>query len=70
MVRLSFYLHHYIIPILGVDKELFRKGREIQNKITELLGIKNAQDFVEATLDDRDEFNMVDLPQKYQLCQR
>ena len=50
-----------VIPIHGVDKEHFRKGREIWNKITELLGINNAQDFVETTLDDGDEFNMVDV---------
>ena len=43
------------------DKELFRKCREIWNKITELIGINNAQDFVETTLDDGDEFIMVDL---------
>ena len=44
-----------VIPIHGVDKEHFRKGREIWNKITELLGINNAQDFVETTLDDGDD---------------
>ena len=43
------------------DKELFRKCREIWNKITELIGINNAQDFVETTLDDGDEFIMVDV---------
>ena len=31
------------------------------NKITQLLGINNAQDFVETTLDDGDEFIMVDV---------
>ena len=46
--------------IYNDDKELFRKCREIWNKITELIGINNAQDFVETTLDDGDEFIMVD----------
>ena len=40
---------------------LFRKCREIWNKITELIGVNNAQDFVETTLDDGDEFIMVDV---------
>ena len=43
------------------DKELFRKCREIWNKITELIGINNAPDFVETTLDDGDEFIMIDV---------
>ena len=38
-----------------------KRNREIWNKITELIGINNAQDFVETTLDDGDEFIMVDL---------
>ena len=42
-------------------KEFFRKCREIWNKITELIGINNAQNFVETTLDDGDEFIMVDV---------
>ena len=37
-----------------------KRNREIWNKITELIGINNAQDFVETTLDDGDEFIMVD----------
>ena len=37
------------------DKELFRKCREIWNKITELIGINN-EDFVETTLDDGDKY--------------
>ena len=36
-----------LIPIHSDDKELFRKCREIWNKITELIGIDNAEDFVE-----------------------
>ena len=37
------------------DKELFRKCREIWNKITELIGINN-EDFVETALDDGDKY--------------
>ena len=36
--------------IYNDDKELFRKCREIWNKITELIGINNAPDFVENNL--------------------
>ena len=43
------------------DKECFRKCREIWNKITELIRINNAKDFVETTLDDGNEFIMVDV---------
>ena len=43
------------------DKELFRKYREIWNKITELIGINNAPDFVETTLNDGDECITVDV---------
>ena len=50
-----------MMPIHSDDKELFRKCREMWNKITQLLGINNAQDFVETTLDDGDEFIMVDV---------
>ena len=50
------------------DKELFRKCREIWNKITESIGINNAQDFVETTLHDGDEFIMVDVHKQYKLC--
>ena len=44
------------------DKELFRKCREIWNKITELIGINDIPDSVETTLDDGDddEFILVD----------
>ena len=38
-----------------------KRNREKWNKITELIGINNAQDFVETTLDDGDEFIMVDV---------
>ena len=47
--------------ILSDDKELFRECKEIWNKITELIGTKNAQDFVGTTLDDGDEFVMADV---------
>ena len=43
-------------------KELFRKIREIWNKIIELIGINNAKEFVKNTIDDEaDEFIMVDV---------
>ena len=48
--------------ILNKDKELFKKCREIWNKIIELIGIKNAKDFVKNTIDDdADEFITVDV---------
>ena len=50
-----------VITIHSDDKEFFRKCREKWNKITELIGINNAIDFVENTLDDGDEFIMVDV---------
>ena len=50
-----------VMPIHSDDKELFRKCREIWNKITELIDINNAEDFVETTLDDGDEFTSVDV---------
>ena len=51
-----------LVPIHSDDKELFRKCREIWNKITELIGIDNPTDFVETTLNDNaDEFIMVDV---------
>ena len=45
----------HLIPIHSDDKELFRKCREIRNKITELIGINDIPDFVETTLDDGDD---------------
>ena len=41
-----------LVAIHSDDKELFRKHREIWNKINELLGIYDPTDFVETTLDD------------------
>ena len=66
----TFINNDRIMFIYSDDKELFRKCRKIWNKITELIGINNAQDFVETTLDDGDEFIMVDVKctQKYKLC--
>ena len=43
------------------DKELFGKGREIWNNITESIGINNTKDFVGTTLDDGDEFIEADV---------
>ena len=42
------------MPIHSDDKELFRKCREIWNKITELIGINNPRDFVETDSDYAD----------------
>ena len=44
-----------IMFIHSDDKKLFRKCREIQNKITEVIGTNNAGYFVETNLED-DEF--------------
>ena len=41
-----------VMFIYNDDKEFFRKCREIWNKIIELIGINNPEDFVETTLDD------------------
>ena len=49
-----------LIPIHSDDKELFRKCREIWNKINELLGIDAPTDFVRTTLYD-DKFIMLDV---------
>ena len=50
-----------LVPIHSGDKELFRKCREIWNKITELIGINNPTDFDETTLydDNEEEFIML-----------
>ena len=50
-----------LMSIQSNDKEFFRKIREIWNKIIELIGINNTKDFVKYTLDDADEFIMVDV---------
>ena len=56
-----------LIPTHSDDKELFRKCREIWNKINELLGIDDPTDFVRTTLYD-DEFIMLDVQKKYKRC--
>ena len=43
-----------------VDKKLLKKCREIWNRITKLIGINNAPDFVRTNSDD-DEFIMADV---------
>ena len=43
------------------DKELFRKCRAIWNKITELIGINNTENFVKTTEDNGDKYIEVDL---------
>ena len=43
------------------DKKLFFKCREIWNKIAELEGINNAQNFVKTTEDNGDEYIAVDV---------
>ena len=57
----TFANNNRVMFIYNDDKEFFRKCREIWNKITELIGINNAPDFVETNLDDGDEFIMVDV---------
>ena len=49
-----------VMFIYSDDKELFKKCREIWNKITKLIGINNAPDFVKTNSND-DEFIMVDV---------
>ena len=50
-----------LMPIHNDDKELSRRCRDIWNKITELVCINDIPDFVETTLDDDDEFIIVDV---------
>ena len=52
---LTYAYNNRMMPIHSDDKELFRKCREIRNKITELMGINNADYFVETTEDDDDD---------------
>ena len=46
------------------DKELFRKCREIWNKINNLIGINNFANFVVTNLDGRDDFIILKLEKK------
>ena len=49
-----------VIAIYSDDKELFKKCREIWNKITELIDIDDPTDFIETNLDhDEDQFIML-----------
>ena len=43
------------------DKEVFKKCREICNKITESIGINNVIDFVRNNMGDDDESIMIDV---------
>ena len=52
---LTYAYNNRMMPIHSDDEELFRKCREIWNKITELMGINNADYFVETTEDDDDD---------------
>ena len=59
-------LHTYtnnnrVMYVHNNDKKLFRKCREIWNMIAELIGINNAEDFVETALDDGDEIIALDV---------
>ena len=58
---LTYADNNRVMYIHNDDKELFRKCREIWNKITELIVINNAPDFAGTTLDDGDECFMVDV---------
>ena len=50
-----------LVSIKSDDKELFKKLREIRNRITEIIGINNAPNFVQTTLDGVSELIMVDI---------
>ena len=50
-----------VMYIHSDNKKLFRKGREIQNGITKLIGINNTPNFVRTTIDDGDEYIDVDV---------
>ena len=50
-----------VMYIYSDDKELFKKCRVKWNRITELIGINNAEDFVETILVDGGEFIAVDV---------
>ena len=53
-----------IMLIKSDDKELFRKIREIWNKIIQLIGINDAKDFVKNTITNNDEFIRVHIHKK------
>ena len=47
-----------IMSVFSDNKEIFKKCREIWNRINKLIGINNAPHFVRTTLNDGDEFIM------------
>ena len=53
-----------IILIHSDDKELFKKCREIWNKINELIGINDLANFIVTNLDGRDDFIILKLEKK------
>ena len=58
-----------VMFIYNDDKELFRKCREIWNKITELIGIDDPTNFIETTLDDNEnEFIMLEVEKNKYKC--
>ena len=50
-----------LVSIKSDDKELFKKLREIWNRITEIIDINNAPNFVQTLLDGVSELIMVDV---------
>ena len=50
-----------LVSFQSDDKKLFKKLREIWNRIIKIIGINNANDFVQTTLDDGSEFVMVNI---------
>ena len=58
-----------IVIIHSDDKELFRKCREIWNKINNLIGINNFANFIVTNLDGRDDFFILKLEKKKSLLE-
>ena len=59
-----------LMSIKSDDKELFKKIREIWNKIIELIGVNNSKDFVQNTVDDNaDELIIVDIPKNTSIAE-
>ena len=57
--ELDFNFYISVVTVEINDKELFIKCREIQDKIAELMGIHNPNDFV--VIDDYDQFIVLDI---------
>ena len=55
------WINTRLMSIESDDKEVFKKCREICNKITESIGINNVIDFVRNNMDDDDESIMIDV---------